>query len=413
MLRDEAAPPGADRGRVMADRYSEVSQQGFFSRLKGAIGGVVIGLGLLVGAFPLQFWNEGRAVTQTKTLEQGESAVRSVPNTVVDAANEGQLVHVSGNVTASQNVVDEEFGIDLPALALRRKVEMYQWKEETEKKERKKLGGGTETETIYSYERTWDDDEIDSSDFRHPEGHANPGAFPVKDRTIAAPEGKLGAYTLGNDVLEAIDEWKSYDVPADTTVAIADFRRAGDGFYRGNDPGSPDIGDVRVRFETVPEGEYTFIAQQQGNGLAPWVAPAGNSLLLIGVGSKPAPEMFATAHRQNTMITWALRGAGFMMMWIGLGLMLRPFTVLADVVPMIGSIVGIGIGFFSGVLAFAFSLGTIAIAWIVYRPVLGVGLLVVAGAAFFLLRRRRGNVAPPVAPAGPTAMPPPPPPPRR
>lgn len=396
----------------MADSFREVTQEGFFSRIKGAIGGVVVGLVMVVAAFPVQFWNEGRAVKQTQTLQQGEAAVKSVATDRVDPANEGQLVHIAGNVVASDHVVDEDFGLDLAALGLRRKVEMYQWKEEEHTKERKKLGGGTERETTYTYEKTWDDDAIDSSDFRHPDGHENPGAFPVSSRTITAVEGRLGAYALNADVLAEIDEWSGYAVPAGAVATDARFRRDGDGFYLGENRGSPRIGDVRVSFRIIPEGEYTFVAQQSGQGLVPWLAPAGNSLLLIATGKRPAPELFATAHSRNTLLTWALRGAGFAMMWLGFSLLLRPFVVLADVVPLIGSIVGFGIGLFSAVLAFALSMGTIAIAWFFYRPMLSVVLVALGIGAFFLLRRRRRPAAtmqPPMAPP-PGMMPPPPPP---
>jgi hypothetical protein len=48
------------------------------------------------------------------------------------------------------------------------------------------------------------------------------------------------------------------------------------------------------------------------------------------------------------------------------------------VVPLLGNIVGAGIGFVAFLLSAVLSLTTIAIAWIVYRPLLGCLLLVVA-----------------------------------
>ena len=44
------------------DRFTEVTQQSWFSRITGAVKGILVGLVLFVVSFPLLFWNEGRAV---------------------------------------------------------------------------------------------------------------------------------------------------------------------------------------------------------------------------------------------------------------------------------------------------------------------------------------------------------------
>ena len=59
-----------------------------------------------------------------------------------------------------------------------------------------------------------------------------------------------------------------------------------------------------------------------------------------------------------------------------------PLKVLADVIPLLGSIVGAGTGLVAGLLGTAWSMVIIAIAWIRFRPVLGACLL---GAALVLV----------------------------
>jgi hypothetical protein len=44
------------------DRFSEPSRESWFGRIGGAIKGVLVGLTLFLVAFPILFWNEGRAV---------------------------------------------------------------------------------------------------------------------------------------------------------------------------------------------------------------------------------------------------------------------------------------------------------------------------------------------------------------
>jgi len=66
------------------------------------------------------------------------------------------------------------------------------------------------------------------------------------------------------------------------------------------------------------------------------------------------------------------------------------------VLPILGNIMEIGIGLVAGVVAFACALVTIAIAWIFYRPVLGIVLLAIAGAAVFLLWKKKQAAKPAV-----------------
>ncbi len=65
-------------------------------------------------------------------------------------------------------------------------------------------------------------------------------------------------------------------------------------------------------------------------------------------------------------------------MFLGLALFFRPLSVLGDVVPMFGSLLAFGTGLFAFAIAAVLSVGTIGVAWIIYRPVLGIALLAVA-----------------------------------
>ncbi|MEP6565361.1 MAG: TMEM43 family protein, partial [Mesorhizobium sp.] len=158
----------------MSDSFREVTSVSWFGRIKRAVGGVVVGLLLVVLMVIGLFWNEGRAVQTARSLAEGSGAVVSVGADSVDAANDGKLVHVSGPVTASDGLADPDFGIAAQGLRLSRTAEMYQWKEESKSETTKKLGGGEETVTTYSYSKVWDDSQIDSSDFKKPDGHQNP-----------------------------------------------------------------------------------------------------------------------------------------------------------------------------------------------------------------------------------------------
>jgi hypothetical protein len=72
------------------------------------------------------------------------------------------------------------------------------------------------------------------------------------------------------------------------------------------------------------------------------------------------------------------------------------------VVPLFGTLLGAGLSLFAGLTAAALSLITIAVAWIFFRPLLGIALLLLAlgGIALLVwagLRAKRARVASPPA----------------
>ena len=82
--------------------FTEVTNQNWFSRMGGAIKGIVFGAILVLISFPLLFWNEGRAVHRARTLAEGRGlVVADVPIESVDANNEGKLVHMTGTATST------------------------------------------------------------------------------------------------------------------------------------------------------------------------------------------------------------------------------------------------------------------------------------------------------------------------
>jgi len=88
------------------------------------------------------------------------------------------------------------------------------------------------------------------------------------------------------------------------------------------------------------------------------------------------------------MMTWILRLVGVLMMFFGFSAIFRPLSVIADVLPIAGTIVGAGTGLVALLLTIPISLVIIAIAWIFYRPLVGIPLVIVAIAGFVFLIRK-------------------------
>jgi len=84
------------------------------------------------------------------------------------------------------------------------------------------------------------------------------------------------------------------------------------------------------------------------------------------------------------MIKIICRVGGIILVIIGLLAIISPIQKVASYVPILGSIFNGVTSFIAILLGLAISIIDIAIAWIAYRPVLGIGLLVAAAVLIIL-----------------------------
>jgi len=148
------------------------------------------------------------------------------------------------------------------------------------------------------------------------------------------------------------------------------------------------IGDNRVSFEIIRPHEVTAIARQRGNTLEAVVTNSGGEVALLEDGVHGRKAMFEIARNENQLITWLLRLLFFVLMAVGLVLLFNPLKVLADVVPLVGGLVGAGPGIVAFLLAAALASATIALAWLAFRPMIGIPLLVLTVVLFVIVGKR-------------------------
>lgn len=440
----------------MSDTFTTTTRQGWGSRLGGSLRGILMGIVMFVASFVLLWWNEGRTVKQTRALNEGGKAVVEASADVVDAAKEGALIHVVGVATNLEWLKDTAFDVSADALVLRRDVEMYQWVEHSKTSQKVAMGGAETTTTEYSYEKAWAEGRQESEHFAMPDGHQNPaqkyeseywvaraklGAYdlpgerllglggaqriewepewiPAEERVaqrnaeIAAAQASAGAAAAAPDASAAGAEQEpaAADAPAETENAAPPvpaplnleaelaldaakpLKKVRNGFYYGKNPDAPEVGDLRIEFTEVKARDVSVVAAQQGSGFGAWVAKNGRTIFLMSGGRRSAAEMFESAHSANKLLAWLLRLAGFALMCFGLKGITYPLKVLADVLPFLGSIVGWLMGTASFLVALPLTLLTIGLAWVAYRPMVGIPLLVAAGALAFWGIARKKNV---------------------
>lgn len=380
-MSDSSFDSGSSGPSVITTRTS----QSWFGRIIGGVQGVVFGLVLVLASGVLMFWNEGRSAKTAAALAEGASIVQSISADSVNGALEGKLIHIAGGTSADKPAVDSDFGLNAQGLKLDRKVEMFQWKEESHSETQKKLGGGEETITRYTYTKDWSDQGVESQKFHDGSTHRNPPMPQVKSRVFFAQDAKIGAFGLGRDVLDLLDASEPASAPDEVlgrarSLLGARAMVAQGGVFAGANPDSPAVGDIRVTWKAVPLTDVSVIGRQTQSKITPYVARNGNELLLAEIGTIDAKLMFKHGAEENSFLTWVLRLVGFVMMFIGFSAMLSLFGVLADVIPFLGNLVGAGTSLLALLFTLVLAPVIMAIAWIVYRPLVGIAILVVGGA---------------------------------
>lgn len=359
----------------MADKISKVTDKGFFGTLMESVKKVVTGFALFFLAFPLLLWNECRSVQTAKSLDEGAGLVVEVDSATVDPANQGKLVHTSGEAKTTETLADPILAVSSPGLRLQREVEMYQWLEREEKSKNSK----DEEVTTWYYEKGWSRSLQNSSNFEEPYGHTNPSSMPYESESWQVTQASVGGWVMSADQIQKLTNWADVTVNDDMAKKAGGAAKASGGnLYIGPDPSNPTVGDVKISYQSVPEGPVSLIGKQVSSTMEPYQTVAGDQLLLVTDGTASAEMMFQAAKDANVMMTWILRGVGFFMMFIGLGLILGPVKVIADKIPLVGDAIEAGIGLFSFLVAAFLSLVTIAVSWIVARPLVGVLLLLVS-----------------------------------
>jgi hypothetical protein len=367
----------------------------WFSRLGDSFKNILLGFLFVVGAGVLLFWNEGRAVHTEQSLKEGQSAVVSVSIDKKDPKNEGKLIHFSGQATVPSVLADGEFGVSGASLKMKRIVEVYQWQEDAKSKTVEKLGGGTETTTTYSYVKIWSDALIDSSRFKEADLHQNPVQKRFENKEWIADGIKVGAFSISEDMVSSLSGYQPLPITqamldAQNSTSPAELKLVGNTiYYKTNDVTLPEIGSTRIHFENITPQDISIIYKQSGGSLVTYTTKNGSSIAMIKLGISSAEEMFKNAEESNKTMTWILRLVGVLLMSVGFQMILGVLPVLGSVIPFIGHIIGAGVGLVSFLLTLIFSSIIIAIAWIAYRPLIGLALLAVAASGYIFLMKKR------------------------
>ena len=423
--------------------YQEKTTTGYGTRVGNSIKGIFTGFILIIGATILLWWNEGRAVKTADMLEDAQGACVEMPNPDKKSAEfEGELVCATAMANTDEVLTDKEFGISENAISLSRKVEYFQWVEHSESKSEDKLGGKQETTTTYTYTREWVSSPVNSDEFKDPAYQGKNYTWTtVEDQDVWAENVTFGAYVLNESLIHSISSTEALElnideqqlqamdktiadtyarikglptsntnvaqaqpaqpaqpVAADST-ALADsvktvipdsisqdnkvdleyVHQMGNVLYYGRTANAPEVGDVRITFEKVVPAKVTVVSQVEGNTFKPYTASNKKKFQTLRMGKKSIDEIFEEENESNSMWTWVLRIVGILLVISGFKGLFGFLETILKVVPFLANIFAFGVGIICTIVGLVYSLIVIALAWIFYRPVLGIIILLIAG----------------------------------
>ncbi len=386
--------------------YQTVTHNSYGSRVKKSAGGVGTGFLMLIAGIILLFWNEGRTVKTTRTIKEVDKLAVEMPDiSTVNSEFEGKVIHAIGDATTEDILTDSYFGISRNAIKLQATPEYYQYVEQKHEEHKDKVGGGEEVITTYTYEKQWVYSRQNSANFADPDyqnANNRPSIYPeMTSESLQAQNVAFGAYRLPASLIGQM----SNSVPFEVTISdekIAEINKAAKTLYNdqssdyisisnnviylGRNSSTPEIGDMRITYTEVLPGEVSIISKVVGDTFEAYHSEKNDKdFNVLSEGSHSKTEMIATAKSQNKMLAWALRILGILLLYMGFKSIFGILDTLAKVLPFLSSIVSLGTGLVAGILALALGLIIIAIAWIWYRPLLGILLLaaVVAMIWFF------------------------------
>jgi hypothetical protein len=225
------------------------------------------------------------------------------------AAGDGQLMFVAADTQIAEPARDPQFNVAANAVALVRKVEMFQWHE---------INGGQR-----SYDQDWVDHAVDSSKFAQPAGHENPGALPFEGARFDSPDVRVGGFRLGPKLVAEIEGVEDFtpDFHALPPNMAATFQAHDGALITSADPEHPRIGDLRVSWMQIAPKELTVLARAQNGTLMQTQDASGRDLTQVQIGKRSLSDVVPDAAPRPSY-AWAKRVLAILLAWAGVLLML-------------------------------------------------------------------------------------------
>ena len=243
------------------------------SRIAGAV--------LLLAGSGLVAWTERQLIAHEQASAQHGGQVLDLgQDGRVQGSAYGRRARVAGKPQVAEMPYDADFGQRAQTPVLWRRVEMFQWREV-------RVG-----EQVH-YELDWVDHPLDSHRFAQPDGHANPGHFPVDGKQFDAGLVRMNGLSLAPELIHALPGGETVAPDMKTLPAnmAATFSRTGDYLTTSARLDHPRLGDLRIHWEIVPPKTVTLFARIDGDRLVPAPEHDGDPGFEVQVGDRSLTEV--------------------------------------------------------------------------------------------------------------------------
>ncbi|XP_026726044.1 transmembrane protein 43 homolog [Trichoplusia ni] len=365
----------------------------------------ILSLILFTGVTYFLLWAESQTIQSNLMLEELVSAAEGVDvHTGDEAAKyEGRVVHIIGPLRILEPISEPDYNIQVQAVKLRKRVQMYQWIEETTEQDNFLSEPAEESQKTYWYHKDWRDVVVDSSLFYIRPGHHNPPSMPMFSETHIAESVKIGWLYLGVDVKRKVNDY--YEIWSDSRPERSDIKLHSGFYYHGDSALEHEIGDLRIHFSYAGREDdiYTAVGVVEGDVLqaySPTRFPSADPICLLRKGSYSLKQLHDIERRDANLHTWKYRLLGFVQVFASAMTLHPDWVTLFLQCQWISSNLRRCTRFWVNlVLSFSYTLFIIAIPWLVHKPTFGA--MVLGGAMVpllhysTLLTRRDANQDPP------------------
>lgn len=315
-----------------------------FKKAQGVFGG---GL-MVVCAFVLMWVGVSSDVSTDNQLSGLVRKAIDIDADNPDPNDNGKIVVAAAPWTTSDRYEDEFLRPTGPLL-LRRHVEMLQWVEE------RKEGSVAPVYTLQ-----WVEGQVDFFRFQVPQGHENP-LLSIPTQNYQAQQSRFGAFN-GSRLLGFIQKLEPLNLTSeilkDSSLEISENKLV----LRKN-PGMqlPSLGDTRVWYEALPQGDYTVLTVQEDERSL--VGAEASTQLFVEPGLFDASELLVRLEGGADTSFRKILYLGGLLLCVGLLSLMMPHAPKFDLNPYLnvrGSfavlIASVGLSFVVTALFFLLSL---------------------------------------------------------
>lgn len=372
--------------------YIETSTTWYFERILQSIKWFFFWFFFIILWSGLLWWNEWNSIKTIKWLSEWQTATITWSISPINKDLEWKLVYINWKADTKDILKDSDFFISENAIILNRNVEMFQWEEKEKTQKQSNLWWSQTTVKTYTYNKVWDKNKIDSSNFKEI-WHENISEWKYVWDKFISNNVFIWDLKLTNEFVNQMSQNQIIIVSNKSFSRFKLSKKEHDAKLESNyiylwswSLSSPNIWDLKISFTASYPSEVSIIWKQQWDQIVSYQTDSETQISLLQYWKKQISEMYQKAFEDNKILTWVLRFVWFILIFVWFNLLFWIIVIIADFIPFLWSIVWNTAGFISFILSIILSFIIIGISWIYFKPIIWIVFLLLAFSSVFLFK---------------------------